>query len=115
MCLPQNTHWRGRACTPSAAIGDAVPPPVVQPGSVRPSMEPPRLPGPTAQACPPERPDGLAPNCCPRYTFFSGGVCVRTSQTSRSDSDKVQVRSLSAKSTHRHATRLLPSRHDVQR
>ena len=87
---PEGTSWQSRLCAPSAAF---TPLPADQPSVVLPAKEKPGLPDTTqVQACPAERPNGVAPNCCPLYTVFSGGVCVRTSQTPRSDTDKVQVR-----------------------
>ncbi len=87
---PEGTLWQNRYCAPLAII-DSVAPSVVQPTS--PATEKPRLPDTMqVQACPAERPNGVAPNCCPLYTVFSGGACVRTSQTPQSDADKVQVR-----------------------
>ncbi len=100
---PEGTLWQGRACAPSALLIDAVPLRVVPPTSVRPAIEPPRLPSTTqARTCPAERPNGVPPNCCPLYTSFRDGVCVRAAPPQQvprtrvdvgtSGSDKVQAR-----------------------
>ncbi len=89
---PGDSLWQGRICRVSAAKIDAVPSVGVPPSSVVPVPVTPRLPDATqVRTCPAERPNGVAPNCCPLYTVFRGGVCVRTGQTPRSDADKVQV------------------------
>ncbi len=58
---PSNTRWNGRECLAGGATANPSPanPPPVE----------------TTRACPPDRPNGTFPNCCPQNARFENGVC----------------------------------------